>query len=66
MAVRITVWIQGLFAGFLTIGRYEKLLTDTNLLFILIRRMAALVRRALAEIGIVPVLFVANGTEITH
>ena len=37
-------WIQGLFSGFV-IGRYGKWLTD-----ILIRQMAALVRRALAEV----------------
>jgi len=37
MAIRITVWIQGLFSGFATIGRYGKCLTDTNLLLILIR-----------------------------
>jgi len=32
---------------FVTIGRYGKWLTDINLLLILIRQMAALVRRAL-------------------
>ena len=46
----------GLFSGFVTIGRYGKWLTDINLLLILIRQMAALVKRALAEIRTVPVL----------
>jgi len=36
--------------SFVTIGRYGKWLTDINLLLILIRQMAALVRRALAEV----------------
>ena len=45
-----------LFSGFVTIGRYGKWLTDINLLLILIRQMAALVKRALAEIRTVPVL----------
>jgi len=34
-------------SGFVTIGRYGKWLTDINLLLILIRQMAALVRCAL-------------------
>ena len=55
MAIRITIWIQGLFSGFVTIGSYGKWLTDINLLLILIRQMAALVRRALAEVCPVPV-----------
>jgi len=40
VAIWITVWIQGLFSGFVTIGRYGKwLLTDNiNLLVILIRQ----------------------------
>jgi len=46
MAIRVTVCIQGLLSGFITIGRYRKWLTDINLMFILIRQMAALVRRA--------------------
>jgi len=57
VAIRITVWIQGLFSGFVTIGRYEKWLTDKNLLLVLIRQMAALVRHALAEVCTVPVLW---------
>jgi len=40
------------------IGRYGKSLTDINLLLILIRQMAALVRRALTEVCTVPVLLV--------
>jgi len=51
--IRITVWIQGLLSEFVTIGRYGKWLT-----LILIRQMAALVRRALAEVSTVPVLLV--------
>jgi len=50
--------IQGLFSGFVTIGRYGKWLTHINLLFILIRQMAALVRRALAEVCTVRMLLV--------
>ena len=50
---RITVWIRRLFSGFATIGRYRKWLT-----VILIRQMAALVRRALAEECTVPVVLV--------
>jgi len=51
VAIRITVWIQGLFSGFVTIGRYGKwLLTYINLLLILIRQMASQIRRALAEV----------------
>jgi len=48
------------FLGFVTIGRHGKWLTDTNLLLILIRQMATLVRRALAEVCGVPVLLVYN------
>ena len=44
MAIRVTVWTQGLFFGFVIIRRYGKWLTDTNLLLILIRQMAALVK----------------------
>jgi len=40
----ITIWIRGLFSGFVTIGRYGKWLTDINLLLKLICQMAALVR----------------------
>jgi len=36
--------------GFVIIGRYGKWLTDINLLLIVIRQMAALVIRALAEV----------------
>jgi len=50
VAIRITVWIQGLFSGFVTNERYGKWLTDINLLLILIRQMVVLVRRALAEV----------------
>jgi len=39
-------------------GRYGKWLTDINLLVILIGQIAALVRRALAEVCTVPVLSV--------
>jgi len=48
----------GIVSGFVTIGRYGKWLTDINVLFILIRQMAALVRHALADICTVPVLLV--------
>ena len=58
MAIRIIVWIQGLFSGFVTTERYGKWLTDINLLLILIRQMVALVRRALAEVRTVPVILV--------
>ena len=47
------------FFGFVTTGRYRKWLTDINLLLILIRQMAALVRRALVEVCTVPVLLVS-------
>jgi len=50
--------IRGLFSGFVTIGRYEKWLANIRLLRTLIRQMAAVVRRALAEVCTVPVLFV--------
>jgi len=50
--------VQGLFSGFVTIGRYRKWLANINLLLILIRQMVALVRRALAEVCTVPVLLV--------
>jgi len=39
-----------LFSGFVTTGRYGKWLTDINPLLIPIRQMAALVRRASAEV----------------
>ena len=59
MAIRwMTVWMQGLFSGFVTIGRHRKWLTDINLLLILIRQIAALARRALAEVCTIPVLLV--------
>jgi len=38
VAIRVTVWIQGWFSGFVTIVRYRKWLTDINLLLILIRQ----------------------------
>jgi len=50
VTIRITVWIQGLFSGFVTIGIYGKWLTDINLLLIGIHQMAALVRHALATV----------------
>jgi len=56
--VVIQIWMQGLFSGFITIGRYGKWLTYINLLLVLIRQMAALVRRALAEVCTVSVLLV--------
>ena len=53
VAIRIAVWIHGLFSGFVTNGRYGKwLLTDINLLLILIRQMTSLARRALAEVSL--------------
>jgi len=58
MAIRITVWIQGLFSGFVTNGRHGKSLRDINLLLMLIHQMVALVRRALVEVCTVPVLLV--------
>ena len=60
MAIRITVWIHGLFSGFVTIGRYGKWLTNINLLLMLIHNMAALVRRALTEVCTVLVLLVVD------
>jgi len=69
VAIRITVGIQGLFSGFVTIGRYDKWLTDKSAAAsshssILIRQMAGqtdivtLVRRALAKVCTVTVLLV--------
>jgi len=58
MAIWITVWIQGLFSGFVTTRRYGNWLTDKNLLLILIRQMAVLVRCAVPEVCTVPVLLV--------
>jgi len=55
--MRNIIWIPGLFSGFVAIGRYRKWLTDINVLFILILQTAALVRRALAEVCTVPVLY---------
>jgi len=49
VAIRITVWIQELFSGFVAIGRYGKWLTDVNVLLILIRQMAALVKTRLGR-----------------
>ena len=59
VAIRITVWIQGLFTEFVTIGRYGRWLTNINLLLTLIRQMV-LVTRALAEVCTAPVLLVYN------
>ena len=56
MAIWIIVWIQGLFSGLVTTGRYGKWLTDINLLLILTHQKAALIRRALAEVFTVPLL----------
>ena len=50
----------GIVSGFVTITRYGKWLTDINMLLILIRQMAALVRRALAQVCTVPVLLVVS------
>ena len=58
LAIQITIWIQRLFTGFVTIGRHGKWLTDINLPLILIRQMVALVRRALVDVFTVPVLLV--------
>ena len=63
VAIQITIWIQGLFSRFVTIGRYGKCLTDMNLLLILIRQMAALIRCTLAEVCTVPVLLVICDSE---
>ena len=65
MAIRIIVSMQGLFSGFVTIGRHGKWLTDINLLLILIGRMAAQVRPALAEVCTVPVLLVRLSLHCT-
>ena len=48
----------GIVSGFDIIGKHGKWLRDVNLLLILIRQMAALVRRALAEECTVPVVLV--------
>jgi len=63
MTQTIKFWWQfsspsALFSGFVTIGRYGKCLMDINLLLALICQMAALVKRALAEVSTVPVLLV--------
>ena len=65
MVIQITVWILALFSGFVTIGRYGTWLTDINLLLIviLIRQMAAQVRRALAEECTVPLLLASYVIE---
>jgi len=56
VAIQITVWIQGLFCQ---IRHYWQILKMVNgHSFILICQMAALVRRALAEVCTVPVLLV--------
>jgi len=54
MAIRITVWIQGLFSGFVMYREIRKVVNGHS--FILIRQMAALVGHVLAEVCIVPVL----------
>jgi len=72
LAVRIAVWIQGLFSGFVTNGRYGKWLTDINLLLHPVIHTDSpgrcmrqrLLRRALAEVCSVPVLLVFK--RITH
>jgi len=56
MAIQITIWIQGLFSGFVSIE------VVNGRSFILIRQMAALVRQALAEVCTVPVLVVIAKT----
>ena len=48
------------------IGRYRKWLTDINLLLIVICQMAALVRRALAEVCSVPMLLVLTDMIIGY
>jgi len=63
-AIQITVWIQGLFSGFITIGRYGKWLTVISLLLILIRPMVALVRHALVEVCTIPVLLVCFAFDV--
>jgi len=69
VAIWITVWIEGLFTGFVTIGRYRKWLTGVNLLLILICQMAVLASCAFLEVCTVPVLLVstafAAGSEFT-
>jgi len=50
VAIRITVWIQGLFSGFITIGIEKGKV---------IRQMAAVVRRALVEVCTAPVLLLS-------
>jgi len=64
--IQITFWIQGLFSEFVTIGKYRKLLTDINMLLILIPQMAAVVRRALAEACTVPVLLVNYNNKFVY
>ena len=68
MAIRITVWIQRLFSGLVTIGRYGKLYQPTvlrddaehgiQIAGITIAPMTPLRRRPLAEVCTVPVLLV--------
>ena len=67
MAIPITIWIQGLFSGFVTIGRYGKwyqptALRDAALACIAIATMTSLRHRALAEVYTVPVLLIENRT----
>jgi len=59
---RLDTWIF----GFVTTWRYGKWLTDINLLQILIRQMAALVRCALAEVCTVPLLLVQHAIKLIY
>jgi len=77
VVIRITVWIQGLFSGFVAIGRYRKLYQPTALRDAAVRRHSnydvitspattdSHDRRALAEVCAVPVLLVYNN-QIVH
>jgi len=63
MAIRITVWLEGLFSRFVTTGRHGKWFTD---MLILIRQMTALTRRVLAEVCTVSVRLIAYGGELYY
>jgi len=58
VAIWIPIWIQGSFFRFVTIARYGKWSMDINLLLIMICQTVALIRRALLEVGTVPVFLV--------
>jgi len=71
VAIRITVWIQGLFSGFVTIGRYGKRYQPTAL------RDTSRYRHSnydvitspavhLAEVCSVPMLLVSHGITSSH